>query len=347
VTQPLLAVRNLRVTYTGGGFLAFNRSVVKAVDDVSFEVKPGETFGLVGESGSGKSTTGRAILRLADVAGGSICFEGQEVTKMGRSTPLRYRREVQAIFQDPWSSLNSRKVIGEILTEPLRRHGLGGNRKQRNGRVAELLDQVGLAGYFAGRYPNELSGGQRQRVAIARALAVEPRFIVCDEAVSALDVSTQSQVINLLQELQEQLGLAYLFIAHDLSVVHHISHRIGVMYCGKLVEVGDSQAVYRSPQHPYSRALHEAEPIPNPRIQRQRVLARKTLRAAEPPALDEIPDGCPFHPRCPNVMDQCRSTFPPFVTLPNGSTAACHLHVSQSSGDSVAIARPSAGDRVA
>lgn len=286
MTGPLLEVRDLRVTYRGGGFLAMHRSQVRAVDGVTFDIGPGETFGLVGGSGSGKSTTGRAILRLTTVAGGSITFDGRDVAAMDRRELLTYRTQVQVVFQDPWSSLNPRRRIGEILEEPLVRHGIVSSRQQRRSAVAELLDQVGLAGYFAGRYPRELSGGQRQRVGIARALALRPRLIVCDEAVSALDVSTQAQVINLLLDLQRQLNLSYLFIAHDLAVVHHVSHRIGVMSQGRLVETGAAETVYRHPAHPATQALLEAEPIPDPAVQRARRQARRA-RKAEPALLQK------------------------------------------------------------
>lgn len=275
MTAPLLDVRDLRVEYRGGGMLALNRSSVTAVDGVSFTIAEGETFGLVGESGSGKSTTGRAILRLVDASSGSVVFAGDEVTTMDRRALLHYRTEVQVVFQDPWSSLNPRRRVGDTLADPLKRHGVATSARARRTAVNELLDQVGLATYFAERLPRELSGGQRQRVGIARALAVRPRLIVCDEAVSALDVSTQAQVINLLLDLQKELGLSYLFIAHDLSVVHHMSHRIGVMSAGALVEVGDAEQVYRAPVHPRTQALLEAEPVPDPALQRARRVERR------------------------------------------------------------------------
>jgi oligopeptide/dipeptide ABC transporter ATP-binding protein len=328
MSEPLLRIEDLRVTYRGGGFLAFRRSQVRAVDGVSFEVQPGETFGLVGESGSGKSTTGRAILRLTPIASGSIVFDGTDVGSMGRSTPLSYRRQVQAVFQDPWSSLNPRKVIGEILAAPLLRHRLVRSRPELQRRISELLDQVGMADYFAGRYPSELSGGQRQRVSIARALAVEPSFVVCDEPVSALDVSTQSQAINLFKDLQERLGLAYLFIAHDLSVVSHISHRIGVMYRGRLVETGVAAEVHRRPAHPYTQALVASEPVPDPVLQAARRQARR-LGREQIKAVVETPvyEGCPFEPRCPKAMSCCRTVVPPLLPRGEGGSVACHLYV--------------------
>ena len=281
MTIPLLQVQDLQVSYKGGGFLAFRRSQVRAVDNVSFDIAPGETFGLVGESGSGKSTIGRAILLLAQADSGAIRFDGRDVTAMDRRARLQYRAEVQVVFQDPWSSLNPRQRIGETLEEPLRRHGLATSRSARRAAVNRLLDQVGLASYFTTRYPRELSGGQRQRVGIARALALRPRLIVCDEPVSALDVSTQAQVINLLLDLQRELNLSYLFIAHDLAVVHHVSHRIGVMSAGKLVEVGEAESVYRNPRHPCTQALLEAEPIPDPNVQRARRRSRRARKAED------------------------------------------------------------------
>ena len=273
--DALLQVDDLHISYRVGGSLSRNRHKA-AVRGVSFSVSEGETFGLVGESGSGKSSVGKAILRLAQPTEGSILFDGADVLAMGRRTPLSYRRDVQVVFQDPWSSLNSRAPIGRILSEPLRRH----RRVPRGGeraRVDQLLEQVGLSPAHAHRLPAELSGGQRQRVAIARALAVEPRLIVCDEPVSALDVSTQGQVINLLQDLQAELNLTYVFIAHDLSVVRHLSHRIAVMEAGQIVEAGDADEVYLRPQHPYTRALLDAEPIPDPSHQRE----LRRLRRAE------------------------------------------------------------------
>lgn len=283
MTEPLLRVRDLRVQYRGGGMLAVGRSTVTAVDGVSFDVAAGETFGLVGESGSGKSTTGRAILRLAEISGGSIEFGGEDVTRMGRRALLGYRSEVQMVFQDPWSSLNPRRRIKDILADPMRRHGVVSSAKECRAAVADLMDQVGLASYFGERFARELSGGQRQRVGIARALAVRPRLIVCDEAVSALDVSTQAQVMNLLLDLQKQLGLSYLFIAHDLSVVHHMSHRVGVMDAGSLVEVGEADQIYRDPRHPRTRALLEAEPLPDPALQRAKRAARQAAGAGGRP----------------------------------------------------------------
>ncbi|MBL7501992.1 ABC transporter ATP-binding protein [Frankia sp. CNm7] len=273
--STLLEVEDLWIRYEGGYLLARRAHEKVAVRGVSFAVAEGQTFGLVGESGSGKSSVGKAILRLVQPSSGAIRFDGQDIVEFGRKTPLSYRGDVQVIFQDPWSSLNARAPIGRILAEPMRRHGRVAPGKERH-RVVELLERVGLAPNHADRLPSQLSGGQRQRVAIARALAVEPRLIVCDEPVSALDVSTQGQVINLLQDLQEQLGLTYVFIAHDLGVVRHISQQIGVMASGELVETGLADDVYLRPQHSYTRALIDAEPLPDPDYQRERRRARRT-----------------------------------------------------------------------
>ena len=272
---PLLSVHDLGITFRGGGVLTMGRSVTQAVSGVSFDIARGETFGLVGESGSGKSTIGRAVLRLVDPSAGRILFDGADIAGFRGPDLLHYRRQVQVVFQDPWSSLNPRRKIGQILAEPLRRHRLVTNAPECRARVGELLDHVGLASYFAARYPRELSGGQRQRVGIARALALTPRLIVCDEAISSLDVSTQAQVINLLADLQSELGLSYLFIAHDLGVVHHVSERIGVLHRGSLVELGDAEDVYRRPRHPQTKALIEAEPVPDPAVQQMRRTARR------------------------------------------------------------------------
>ena len=268
MSGAILQVEDLHVSYRSGGSLSGRKRQKPAVRGVSFAVEQGKTFGLVGESGSGKSSVGKAILRLVEPTSGSVVFDGTDVLAMGRRTPLTYRSDVQVIFQDPWSSLNARATIGRILTEPLRRHRRVPKGQER-ARVEQLLEQVGMSPAHARRLPAELSGGQRQRVAIARALAVEPRLIVCDEPVSALDVSTQGQVINLLQDLQAELGLTYVFIAHDLSVVRHLSHNIAVMAAGEIVESGEADEVYLRPKHAYTRALLEAEPTPDPALQRE------------------------------------------------------------------------------
>ncbi len=322
--QALLEVRDLSVRFRMKRGLFGSRSyTVQAVNGVSFDVSAGETFGLVGESGSGKSTIGRALLRLVDADEGTIRLDGRPVeTLHGRM--LDFRRDLQVVFQDPYSSLNPSMVVGDIVGEPLTIHfGLRG--AARDERVMQLLEQVGLRGDQIERFPSEFSGGQRQRIAIARALALEPRVIVCDEAVSALDVSTQSQVISLLEELQARLGISYLFIAHDLAVVRHISHRIGVLYLGQLMEVGPSERVYEVPAHPYTRMLLDAVPVADPLEQKRRKAARKARPVAELPSPTSLPTGCPFHPRCPMAKDVCRTRFPERREVPGGGWVACHV----------------------
>ncbi len=322
MSSPLLSVDHLRVSFRTGRALLGRGTTFDAVRDVSFDIEAGQTFGLVGESGSGKSTTGRAILRLLEPSGGTITFDGREVTALGRQTPMWYRQAVQIIFQDPLASLNPRSSVEVAIGDALRQRGVP--KEDRPEHVRDLLDQVGLDHHVAERYPSEVSGGQRQRIAIARALAMKPRLMVCDEAVSALDVSTQSQIVNLLQDLQEELGISYLFIAHDLSVVRHVSHRIGVMYLGNLVEVGDAEDVYNDPQHPYSRMLLDAIPVPDPQVQRKRRVSRRGRAVVEPPSPIHPPDGCAFNTRCAFVMDECRSGAVPERT--SGSQRfECHL----------------------
>ena len=331
-SPALLDVRDLRVVYPGKRSFLTRSPDVRAVDDVSFSIASGETLGLVGESGSGKSTVGRAILRFLQPAGGEIWFDGTSLATFGSSTPDSYRRGVQVVFQDPYASLNPRRSVGATIGDPLTRHR-GMNGADRDAEVSVLLDRVGLAGRFAHRFPVELSGGQRQRVAIARALAMQPRLIVCDEAVSALDVSTQSQVINLLEDLQEQFGMSYLFIAHDLAVVKHISHRIAVMYRGKIVESGESGRVYHEPAHPYTQMLIDAVPEPHPRRQKQRRQARRAHGAAAGPeaarsAATATGTGCVFAPRCAYAMEVCVTETPPVTPMPDGGAVACHLQTS-------------------
>jgi oligopeptide/dipeptide ABC transporter ATP-binding protein len=322
---PLLRVRNLTVAFTGRRSAPWRApATTVAVDSVGLDIAPGETLGLVGESGSGKSTTARAILRLLRPDAGTIEAAGFRVDAFGRRVPAAYRRAVQAVFQDPLGSLDPTKVIGDIVAEPLAVHfGLRG--PERAKRVADLLDQVGLAAHHARRYPYELSGGQRQRVSIARALAPEPRLIVLDEPVSALDVSVQSQVVNLLEDVRERTGVGYLFVAHDLAVVRHTSDRIAVMYRGRVVEEGPADRICERPAHPYTEALLAAVPDPDPARQRlQRRRRRELAATAAGPA--PAPGGCPFAARCPHRMPVCTDTFPDWTDVTGGGRVACHLH---------------------
>jgi oligopeptide transport system ATP-binding protein len=323
MSQPLLEVHDLVMHFpVGGGMFSKPAGVVRAIDGVSFSIRKGETLGLVGESGCGKTTTGRCILRLERPTGGRVVFEGIDMVTLDAAELRAVRRRVQVIFQDPYSSLNPRMTVGQILAEPLKVHGIVPDRGGRELRVRELLVQVGLAPQHAGRYPHQLSGGQRQRVGVARALATEPALIVCDEPVSALDVSIQAQIINLLEELQSRLGLTYLFIAHDLSVVRHISDRVAVMYLGKIVELADRKALYEEPLHPYTQALLSAVPIPDPKIEAKR--KRMVVRGEVPSPLNP-PSGCVFHPRCPIAVDRCSAEIPPLREIHPGHWAACHL----------------------
>ena len=320
MTDPLLQVKNLRVHFPyRHGFLRRGGGSVKAVDDVSFEIFEGETLGLVGESGCGKSTLGRAILRLIEPTAGEVRFAGTNLLELDRVALRAKRRELQIVFQDPYSSLNPRMTVAEIIGEALDIHGLTPTVGARRERIAELLEQVGLSGEHASRYPHEFSGGQRQRIGIARALAVSPKLIVCDEPVSALDVSVQAQVVNLLQDLQRKLGLTYLFIAHDLAVVEHISRRVMVMYLGRVVESGPAEAVIRRPRHPYTRALIEAVPKGKRMDEKAEVLAGELPSPMKPPA------GCPFHTRCALAEDRCRVEAPATKVVEAEHAVACHL----------------------
>ncbi|MGY4647034.1 ABC transporter ATP-binding protein [Mycobacterium sp. URHB0021] len=318
---PILEVTDLHVHYASQSRahrkLGYN---VRAVDGVSLSVASGETLGLVGESGCGKSTTGRAILQLVKPTSGTVRFSGIDVTGARRGTRLELSRGMQAVFQDPYDSLNPRMSVGSAIAEPLaiQRTMRGAARRQR---VGELLELVGLSPDLVSRRPSELSGGQRQRVCIAKAIAVNPTFVVCDEAVSALDVSVQAQVLNLMRRLQRELHLSYLFIGHDLSVVRHVSHRVAVMYAGQLVESADSDALYERPYHPYTVSLLASSPSPDPRIERNRPL---TAVRGEPPSLANMPTGCRFAPRCPLAQDKCREQAPGYVEVEPGRTVACH-----------------------
>ena len=321
-SAPLLDVRGLVKHYPlRGGLWLRPRAAVKALDGVSLTIAEGETVGLVGESGCGKTTFGRAVLRLEEPTAGEVRFEGRDILTLGRAEMRALRRRMQIIFQDPFSSLNPRQTVGGIVGEPLAIHGVCG-RREREERVRELLAKVGLRPEHLRRYPHQFSGGQRQRIGIARALALEPDLIVADEPVSALDVSIRAQVVNLMQDLQERLGLTYLFIAHDLSVVRHISHRIAVMYAGKLVELADRDEIYRDPRHHYTRALLSAVPIPDPRVQRA---GGRTVLRGEIPNPVQPPTGCRFHTRCPIAVERCGAEEPPLEEKGPHHLAACWL----------------------
>ena len=319
---PLLQVRDLVKRFpVRSGLLRRTTGQVHAVDGVSFELLEGQTLGVVGESGCGKSTMGRCILRLIEPTSGQVVFDGQDVTAADRGSLRALARQMQIIFQDPFASLNPRMTVGAIIGEGLLIHGLARNRTEVADRVAELLTMVGLSKDQMRRYPHEFSGGQRQRIGIARALAVQPRLIVCDEAVSALDVSIQAQVINLLQDLQEQLGLTYVFIAHDLSVVEHASNRVAVMYLGRIVEMADARDLYAQPRHPYTESLLSAVPVPDPTVQRRRIVLQGDVPSPISP-----PSGCHFHTRCPIAQKGlCDRERPQLKEVGAGHTVACHL----------------------
>jgi peptide/nickel transport system ATP-binding protein len=320
MTEPLLEVRDLVKHYPiRRGLFGRENGQVRAVDGVSFDLRQGEVLGLVGESGCGKTTTGRCILRLIEPTSGTVRFDGQDITRLSRHDLRPLRRRMQVIFQDPYSSLNPRLTVGSMLGEALAIHGLARGAKAR-ARVAELLELVGLSPDHARRYPHEFSGGQRQRIGVARALAVEPQLIVADEPVSALDVSIQAQIVNLLQELQRRMGLTYLFVAHDLSVVEHISDRVAVMVLGRIVELAGAEELYRAPRHPYTLSLLSAIPVPDPERRRSRIVLKGDV-----PSPAHRPAGCAFHPRCPMARERCLREEPRLREVTPGHVSACHF----------------------
>lgn len=322
MAEVLLRVEDLVKHFptASGGVLRKSVGVVKAVDGISFEVRRGETMGLVGESGCGKSTTAKVILRLEEPTSGKVEFEGRDILGLTKEQMRKARKDMQIVFQDPYASLNPRMTVAEIVGEPLEIYGLSRGRELA-GKVEELLDTVGLDPSYARRYPHEFSGGQRQRIGVARALAAGPKLVICDEPVSALDVSIQAQVLNLLQDLGDRLGLTYIFIAHNLSVVKHMSHRIAVMYLGKIVELADRDELYSNPLHPYAEALMSAIPIPDPKVRREKILLQGEL-----PSPINPPSGCRFHPRCRYAREICKAEEPEFVDVGGGHWCACHLH---------------------
>ena len=323
MAEPLLHVEHLTKEFpVDSSVFGGEKKKVKAVEDVSFDIYPGETLGLVGESGCGKSTTGRCIMRLTTPTSGTVLFSGHDVAKMKKKELKTMRRNMQYIFQDPYASLNPRMTIGEIVSEPLIIHGLMPDREERTRYVASLLDIVGLNPEHINRYPHEFSGGQRQRVGIARAFALRPELIICDEPVSALDVSIQAQVLNLLADLQQEFGTAYLFIAHDLSVVQHVSNRIAVMYLGHLMEVADWKELYAEPNHPYTQSLLSAVPVPDPDIQHSR---KRIMLKGDPPSPIDPPTGCPFHTRCQMATERCAKEVPELKLVGPEHYCACHF----------------------
>jgi peptide/nickel transport system ATP-binding protein len=321
MSAPLLEVNDLKKHFRVGGGLLRPRAFVYAVDGVSFTIARGETLALVGESGCGKSTVGRAILRLFDITAGQVVLDGRRIDDLSAATLRPLRRRVQVVFQDPFSSLNPRMRVRDILAEPIRNFGLESSARDMDARIAKLMDQVRLPRDAIHSWPHEFSGGQRQRIGIARALAAEPDLIVCDEAVSALDVSVKAQIVNLLQDIQQELGLALLFISHDLAIVEHMTHRVAVMYLGKIVEVAPKRAIFAAPRHPYTKALLSAVPVPEPGAARERIILKGDV-----PSPINPPKGCRFHTRCPYAFDRCRSEEPPLRPTEHGHLAACHLH---------------------
>jgi peptide/nickel transport system ATP-binding protein len=322
MSAPLLEVKDLKKHFEiRSGLLGTRRAYVYAVDGVSFNIGCGETLALVGESGCGKSTVGRCILRLLDITAGEINLGGQRIDDMSSAAARPLRQRIQVVFQDPFASLNPRMRIKDVLAEPIRNFGLARSGRQIRARVDALLDQVRLPRDAANRWPHEFSGGQRQRIAIARALATEPELIVCDEAVSALDVSVKAQIVNLLQDLQRELGLALLFISHDLAIVEHMTHRVAVMYLGKIVEIGSRRQIFASPKHPYTEALLSSVPVPDPGAVRMRIVLKGDV-----PSPINPPKGCTFHTRCPHAFDRCRTEEPWLRPIEHGHLAACHLN---------------------
>ena len=325
MSTPILEVRNLKKHFAiSGGLLGTVTGHVHAVDGVSFSIRKGETLALVGESGCGKSTVGKAILRLFDITGGEVVLEGRRIDDLSAREVRPLRRAVQVVFQDPFSSLNPRMRVRDILAEPILNFGLAKTPAEMEARVAALLDKVRLPRDAAGRWPHEFSGGQRQRIGIARALAVEPELIICDEAVSALDVSVKAQIVNLLQDLQRELGLALLFISHDLAIVEHIAHRVAVMYLGRIVELADKRTLFSKPQHPYTEALLSAVPVPDPTAQSRRIILQGDV-----PSPIKPPSGCHFHGRCRYAEPRCRVEVPAMRQVAAGHTVACHLREGQ------------------
>ncbi|MBD1370889.1 dipeptide ABC transporter ATP-binding protein [Hazenella sp. IB182357] len=321
MSQALLTVKNLSKHFPIKGGV-FRRTVgqVKAVDNISFSVNKGETFGLVGESGCGKSTTGRTLIRLLEPTAGEVLFEGKDIARLARKEMQAVRRDLQMVFQDPYASLNPQMTVGELIEEPMKVHGLY-NKQERQKRVKKMMDLVGLNAQYITRYPHEFSGGQRQRIGIARALSLEPKLIIADEPVSALDVSIQSQVVNLMDDLQKELDLTYIFIAHDLSVIKHISDRVGVMYLGRMAEIAPKQKIYDQPLHPYTKALLSAVPVPDPKVKKERIIL-----SGDVPSPSNPPSGCAFHPRCPKAFARCKTERPQLLDIGEEHFVACHLY---------------------